>query len=126
MEKKFILRVGHETFEPIRKNSGTLIPVSDGSWFVDAAKAHGMHYCFSGYLTEDSVPVGVKITCELGQGYGIDEGSKIIELRPGEKADFSYWGTSVDDEGDPEDFSVDYYLELCDWDEALLAADPDR
>ena len=116
MEKRFILRVGHETFEPIRKNSNTLRPVSDGSVFTDAAKAHDLYYGFAGYLTEDGVPVGVKIACDLGS----DGGSRVIELRPGEQADFSYWGTSVDDEGDPADFSIDYYFELYDWDEGLL------
>ena len=66
------------------------------------------------------MPVGVRLHCDYGQGYGINNGSGIIEMRPGETAHFSYEGTCVDDEGDPEDFSIDYYLELLEWDDELL------
>jgi hypothetical protein len=44
----------------------------------------------------------------------------MLEMRSGETAHFSYEGTSVDDEGDPEDFSIDYYLELLEWDDEIM------
>ena len=41
-------------------------------------------------------------------------------MRPGDTANFSYDGTSIDDEGDPEDFSIDYSLELLKYDDKLI------
>lgn len=120
MDEVYILRVGHKTFEPIRKNSSTFEKTYDDSYFIDAAEACSMHFSFAGYIIEDEKPVGIELRCDLGSGYGFDNGHKTIELRPGEKADFSYWGTCVDDEGDPEDYCVSYYFELFDWDDALL------
>ena len=119
MDKVFILRVSSELFEPIKKNSRYSRQTGDSSSFCDVSKVSGMHLRFDGYIMEDGKPAGARLWCDHGSGYGIDNGTGIIELRPGETGHFSFEGTSMDDEGDPEDFSVDYYLELLDWDDSL-------
>ena len=120
MEKVFILRISNELFEPIKKNSNYLKQTYDNCRFCDVSKVASMDLRFDGYIMEDETPVGVRLWCDYGHGYGFDNGSGIIEMRPGETAHFSNESTSVDDEGDPEFFSTDYYLELLEWDDELL------
>ena len=120
MEERFIIRVGHETFEPIKKNGNVLVPVADGSYFRDVAKLNSLHIGFLGYVMEGDTRVGVKLECDLGYGYSFNYGTEVVELRVGDTHRFSFSGTSVDDEGDPEDFSISYNLQLYAWDPALL------
>ena len=123
MDKKYILRIGSSLMEPIRKNSGSYESVQDGSKFMNAEDIDSQHcgrIWFDKYLTEDGKTVGAVFGCNYGHGYGFDNGLGSIEMRPGDKAHFTYEGTYVDDEGDPTDFYTEFYLELYDWDERLL------
>lgn len=124
MEQIYILRVGFSILEPIRKNSSTIQKVQDGSMFMnveDIAPLIEGKIWLENYKTESGEKVGVVFGCDYGHGYGFDKGHGSIEMKPGDKAHFSHHGTCVDDEGDPEDFFVDYYLELYDWDDTLFA-----
>ena len=120
MAGKFIIRIGHETFEPIKKNGHVLVPVADGSYFRDVARLNCLHIDFLGYVMDGDACVGVKLACNQGYGYSFDYGSEEVELRVGDTYRFSFSGTSVDDEGDPEDFSIYYNLQLYAWDPDLL------
>ena len=120
MEERFIIRIGHETFEPIKKNGNVLVPVADGSYFRDAAKLNCLHIDFLGYVMEGDTRVGVKLECDQGYGYSFNYGTEVVELRVGDTYQFSFSGTGVDDEGDPEEFSIYYHLQLYAWDPALL------
>lgn len=120
MAGKFIIRVGHETFEPIKKNGHILIPVADGSYFKDVESLFDLHIGFNGYVMEGDAYVGVKLMCDLGYGYSFNYGTEEVELRVGDTHAFSYSGTSVDDEGDPEEFSIHYHVQLYAWDPDLL------
>lgn len=120
MAGKFIIRIGHETFEPIKKNKNVLVPVADGSYFRDVEKISELNLDFRGYVMEGDECVGVKLECNLGYGYSFDYGSELVELRVGDAHKFSCTKTAIDDEGDPEEFSIDYYLQLYAWDPELL------
>lgn len=123
MEQKYILRIGFSIFEPIRKNSNTFQTVQDGSKFMNVEDIDQLFWdkiWFENYKTESGKIVGAVFGCDYGNGAGFDNGDGRIEMKPGDKAQFSREGTSVDDEGDPEDYTVDYYLELYDWDNTLL------
>ena len=126
MAGKFIIRVGHETFEPIKKNGHVLAPVADGSYFRDIEKLLDLHMNFAGYITDGDEYVGIKLVCNLGYGYGFDYGEEEVELRVGDTHQFSFSGTSVDDEGDPEEFSIYYHLQLYAWDPDLLDGPKDK
>ncbi len=121
MAEKFIIRVGHQTFEPIKKNANVLVPVADGSYFKDAEKLFNLDVKFLGYVMEGDEYVGVKLECTLGYGYSFDYGTEVVEMRVGDTHEFSCTKTAVDDEGDPEEFSIYYYLELYAWDPELLS-----
>ena len=123
MEKIYILRVGFSLMEPVRKNSNCFEPVQDGSKFMNVEDIDNLYtgrLWFDKYKTEEGKTVGAVFGCNYGHGYGFDNGYGTIEMKPGDKASFSYEGTHVDDEGDPEEFSVKYYLELYDWDDMLI------
>lgn len=78
-------------------------------------------FFFSGYLTENDEIVGVKLWVDYGHGYGFNNGTGTVELKPGSPFCFSYEATRVDDDGCPEEFSIDYVVQLYDWDERLLS-----
>jgi len=120
MEKKFIIRVSHETFEPTKKNGRVFEKTADGSKFYPLPGMFHLYMSFSDYIIEDGEAVGVILKCNLGSGYSFDYGYELIEMRVGDMKNFSYSGTCIDDEGDPEEFSIYYYLELLDFDPALL------
>ena len=120
MEKKFILRASHETFEPTKKNGRVFNLSANGSTFYTVPGLSHLYMGFSDYIVENGEPVGVVLKCNLGRGYSFDYGYELLDLRVGEMKNFSHSGTCVDDEGDPEEFSIDYYLELLDYDPALL------
>ena len=122
MEKIFILRVGYSVLEPIRKNSNIFQSVQDGSKFMNVEDIDDLYagkLWFKEYKTEDGKIVGASFGCNYGHGYGFDNGYGTFDMKPGDKTHFSYESTYVDDEGDPEEFSVNYYLELYDWDDML-------
>lgn len=112
--------MGHHLLEPIKKNSGTFKCTADGSHYMNVEACDEMHVKFSRYITDGKEITGVKLWCDYGHGYGFQHGTGYIEMKPGEITHFSYDGTRVDDEGDPEDFSIDYYLELFEWDTSLF------
>ena len=120
MEKVFLIRISHKLFEPVRKNSNTLKAASEDVCCIDVSELHTLAVDFSEYIMEDGVPVGVVLRCDCGRGYGFNNGTGVIEMRPGETAHFTYESNGVDDEGDPEYFSVDYYMELLEWDETSV------
>ncbi|MBQ3390352.1 MAG: hypothetical protein IJG57_04700 [Firmicutes bacterium] len=115
MEKVFMLRISDRLFEPVKKNSNVLEMSQNNVRIADACKVGDLYLSFAGYIMEDGVPVGARFHCD----YGVDNRG-MLEMRSGETAHFSYEGTSVDDEGDPEDFSIDYYLELLEWDDEIM------
>lgn len=117
MENTFIVRLSRSLFEPDKKNSSRLRVTDESVTSMDAINLKDLYLRYLGDIIEDGVPVGVRIWCDLGNGYGFDNHTKIIEMRPGDTAEFSYHGTSVDDEGDPDDFSIYYCIELLDWDD---------
>ncbi len=124
MEQIYILRIGYSIFEPSRKNSNTFEMVQDGSKFMnveDIDWIYGDRIVFKAYKMESGKIVGVELECDYGHGYGFNNGKGSIEMKPGDKATFSHRGTSVDDEGDPEDFCIQYDLELYNWDDTLFA-----
>lgn len=123
MKKIYILRVGYSLLEPIRKNSGCFEPVQDGSRFMNVEDIDDLHtgrLWFKEYKMEQGKPVGAVLGCNYGHGYGFDNGCGTLEMKPGDQARFTYEGTCVDDEGDPEEFSINFHLALYDWDDALL------
>ena len=117
MEKVFIIRLSSKLFEPIKKNASKFVITNDNVTCMDVSKLNGLHLRFSEYILEEGTPAGVRLWCDYGHGYGFNNGTGIIEMRPGDTANFSYEGTAVDDEGDPGDFSIHYNLELLKWDE---------
>ena len=120
MEKKFIIRVSHETFEPTKKNGRVFKKTADGSKFYPLPGMSHLYMSFSDYIVENGEKVGVILKCDLGSGYSFDYGYEFIEMRVGDMKHFSYSGTCIDDEGDPEEFSIYYYLELLDFVPELL------
>ena len=120
MKSVFLIRLGSKLFEPIRKNSSKYIVTHEDITCIDVVELNGLHLHFSEYIIEEGTPVGVRLWCDYGHGYGFNNGTGIIEMRPGDTANFSYDGTSIDGEGDPEDFSIDYYLELLEYDDKLI------
>ncbi len=118
--EKYILRLSHSLFEPVKKNSGSFECTADGSRYMNVEACDEMYVRFSRYIMDGEQIIGVRLWCDYGHGYGFHHGTGYVEMKPGEQAHFSYEGTSVDDEGDPENFSIDYYLELYNWDNALL------
>ncbi|MDO4867261.1 MAG: hypothetical protein Q4C10_11970 [Clostridia bacterium] len=117
MERVFLIRYSNTLFEPVKKNGREFIVTDKNVACMDVVKLSSSHVRFSGYIIEEGAPVGVRLWCDYGHGYGFDKGTGFIEMRPGDGAHFSYEGTSIDDEGDPEDFSIDYYLELLKWED---------
>ena len=123
MKQIYILRIGFSIFEPIRTNGNTLKSVQDGSKFMnveDIDQLFSGKIWFENYKTESEKIVGAIFGCNYGHGYGFNRGNGNIEMKPGDKAHFSHHGTCIDDEGAPEDFFIDYYLELYDWNDTLF------
>ena len=120
MERVFVIRVGKKLLEPIRKNSSNYIVINEDITCMDVAELNGSHLRFTDYIYEEDTPAGVRLWCDYGHGYGFDKGTGVIKMRPGDTADFSYEGTSIDDEGDPESYFIDYSLELLEWDDKLI------
>ncbi len=113
----FKLRISNRLFEQSPLQRHTLNKTGEHSIYCNVEKPDCSDIEFLEYIVENGKEIGVRLECQLGHGYGFDNGSTVMELFPGEVKDFSYEGTSVDDDGCPEDYVIDYYLSIYPWDE---------
>ncbi len=114
MKEFYKLYIGNKTFEQSSYNRNTLEKTYDGSTVCNVEDIKNLYITFVDYLMEDGKYIGVILRCDYGQaGNGYQE----VTLMPGKEFHFCHWGVCVDDDGCPEDFTIDFYLRLYPWNE---------
>ncbi len=108
----FKIAISHKTFEKSSYSKNTLEKTFECAEVYDVENIPDFYIKFLEYLKDGENYKGVTLLCDYGRGYGFENGKKTIALVPGEEFHFSYEGTCVDDDGCPEDFSIEYYISI--------------
>ncbi len=117
MANVFKIIIRHETFEQSPYNRSTLIKTYENSIVCNVEERVDSCIRFINYVKSNDAYIGVKLSCDCGHGYGFSNGWQEVTLMTNEVFHFVHEGTCVDDDGCPEDFSINYYIGIIPYDE---------